>query len=834
MGLMFALSSVVVMYTVLVALPPGAEAQEPAQPEIQPPLETPPLEDPSPGEPMPTPPAEELPAEREWEGMTIVDVQVEGTERIDSETVRQRIRLQPGDVVDGETITAEIRRVHDLGYFDDIQVAATEVADGEVALTFIVEEKPALDAIEYVGLDALSEDEVGEVVQLQRFAILNISQVNRSAEAIRDLYREEGYFLAEVDFDVRTREDRPDLAVVTFTIHENPRVEVKRVTFLGNQALSDDELQSVMATREGNLLSFLTGMGSFKEQDFEDDLQRITAFYYDHGYVDVQVQMPTLRLSPDKEHLYITIRVEEGPLHFPGTVDISGDLLAEHEELLAMTRLGEEEVFRYGRLQQDMMALSRFYQDEGYANVQVNPLHRIDPQTQRVDVTYDIQKGEKVRVGRIEVSGNRTTRDQVIRREFVIEEGDWYSATDLERSQARVHRLGYFQEVNIGSRQTGDPGIIDLEFEVVERPTGTFQLGAGLSSQENFIFQGQVSQENLFGRGQTLQLSAQASSIRTLFNLRFVEPWLFGTRWNFATDLYNFDFLYQDFARRSLGGTLSFGYPIGEAFNLPMGDALRASLRYKLEDVTVRPGGITGANVQPGSPLFQGGLTSSLRLGLRYDTRDNVLFPTSGMFHDGSVEVADGTWTLSGNEFVKFDGDVRGYVPLFWDFVLRLNARGGYVMQTAEDKPVPIFERYFAGGPETVRGFERFSLGPVQRVPATHDDPAGGLETFRRGGNKKLILTAEVEFPILAAAQLRGVLFADAGNAFDDGQALTLRPDLFASDDELYANALRTAVGFGVRWFSPIGPLRFEWGFPMQRLPGERPMVFDFSIQQSF
>lgn len=819
----------VVISAVALLVPVTAAGQTPG--------ETPQLEPPQLGAPEAQQPDTDIPqpdrTER-WEGDTIVDIEVEGTRRIEVQSVLQQIGTSPGDVVERARISRDIRRVFDLGYFEDIRVQARQVEPGQVVLVFIVEEKPAIDAIEYVGLDALDEDDIEEVVDLRRFEILDVNQVNEAAESIRQLYRDEGHFLAEVDFTITPRPDRPDLAVVRFDIQEYAEVRVKRVTLLGNEAIADRELKNIMATREGSVLSLFTEVGSFREEDFEEDLQRITAYYYDQGYVEVHVEMPTLRLSPDKRHLYITVRIEEGPQHFVGDIDVSGDLLADREELLAKTSLGDEEIFRYSRMQQDMMRLQRFYQDAGYANVQITPMPRPDPETREVDVSFDIRQGEKVRVGRIDIVGNVSTRDRVIRRELAIDEGDWYSASAIDRSQRRVERLGYFERVEVTSQRTNAEGEMNLEMRVEERPTGTFQLGAGLSSQENFIFQGQVSQQNLFGRGQSLELSAQISSIRTMFNLRFSEPWLLGTRWNFATDLYNFDFLYQDFARRSTGGTLTFGYPIGEYLNLPMGDALRTSLRYKLEHVDVRPGGITGTQAQPASPLFEGGLTSSARLQTSYDTRDDRMFPTRGAYHSGSVEVADPTLTLSENEFLKLDLDARTYVPVIWDLVFRLNASAGYVTSITGDRPIPIFERYFVGGPDTVRGFNRFTLGPSRRVPSRHDDPAGRLEEFHYGGNKKLVFRAELEFPIVEAAQLRGVVFADAGNAFDDGEPFTLRPDLMVDPDRDYANALRTAVGLGARWFSPIGPLRFEWGIPLQRLPHEDRIVFDFSIQQAF
>ncbi len=770
----------------------------------------------------------------DWEGQTVVSVEVEGNRRVEADTVRDRVTTEAGQLVNRQQITNDIRRIHGLGYFDDVQVRARSEAGG-VVLTFVVVEKPAVDAIRFVGNSAISDDDLEEELRFRRFSILDLAAVARTAEAIREKYHQDGYFLAEVDFEVMPREDRPDLAVVIFEIREYSKVEVKRVTFLGNEEISSDELRNVIATRAGNVLSFMTQMGSFQEEEFEIDLQRLTAFYYDHGFVQVQVEMPTLRLSPDKRHLYITIRIDEGPQHFTGDLQFSGDLLVDEEELQGMARITDEEVFRYSALQMDLMRLSRFYQDAGYANVRVNPLmipREADGQDY-VDVTYDIQKGELVYIGRIEVVGNLKTRDQVIRREFVIEEGELFSASGIERSQRRVERLGFFEVVNVTSQETQSPDVIDLQVQVEERPTGTFQAGMGISSQERYVIQGSVSQENLFGRGQSLQLSIQWSPIRRLFNLRFQDPRFFGSQWYFATDLYNFTYQYQDFDRLSRGGTLTFGYPIGDLLRLPVGDALNTTLRYKLEDVSVEPGGVNQITERPASPLFTGGLTSSLRWGLSYDTRDDRLFPSRGQYHTTSAEWAD-QYLLSENRFLKLDGDARFYRPLFWNFVLRLNASIGFVASTAPDRPVPIFERYFVGGPETVRGFERFTLGPARRVPVGGDDPSQELRPFHYGGNKQLVLTAEVEFPIFAAAQLRGVLFADAGNAFDDGEPFTLRLDLFNDDALDHQDALRTAVGVGIRWFSPIGPLRLEWGVPLQRLQGERPIVFDLSIQNAF
>jgi outer membrane protein insertion porin family len=331
-----------------------------------------------------------------------------------------------------------------------------------------------------------------------------------------------------------------------------------------------------------------------------------------------------------------------------------------------------------------------------------------------------------------------------------------------------------------------------------------------------------------------LSLQAQISGVRNLFNLQFTEPWLFDSRWQFSVTAFNFEYQFQDFTRNSTGGDMSFGYPISEALELDIPGELVARGKYKLEDVQVESGGRSeGSQQRPGS-FFAGGITSSLGFELQYDTRNNKLFPTEGQLHTAKVEYANEDITFSETEFVKWDWESRLYVPIVWEFVLRLNAEVGYIAGLSAEEPVPLFERYFVGGPRTVRGFDRFTLGPARRVARGGGDPSSSLSDFNIGGNKQLLLTAEVEFPILTAAGLKGVVFADAGNAFDDGQPLTLAVDLFKDPENNYSDALRSAVGFGIRWRSPLGPLRFEWGFPLQRLRGEDAVVFDFSIGNAF
>lgn len=768
------------------------------------------------------------------EGQMVDAIQVVGNRRVESESVLQRVQTKVGQPLDLATVSEDIHRIFDLGYFSDVRVDATVTDQDELVVSYIVEEKPAIAQIRYEGNDELSEDDIKDVVNLERFSILDVGKVKANAEKIRQLYADKGYYLAAVDYDITAVKGRPDLATVTFQIQEYSKVQVKKITFLGNENLSDEQLSSIMQTREGSYFSFLTDFGNFKEQAFEADLQRLTAFYYNHGYVQVNVGMPSIRLSRDKRYLYITIQIEEGEQYFAGDIDIQGDLLGKKKDLFNLVKLEKGDVFNYGRMRQDIQKIRTMYRNAGYAYVNVNPLTRINKATNNVDLTYDIQKGNKVYFGRIEVVGNKKTRDYVIRRELEIEEGELFSETEMEVSKRKIRRLGYFDKVEITTQRGARDDLINARVEVNETRTGTFQVGAGFSSTESFIANAQISQNNLLGRGQSLSLQAQLSSIRTLFNLKFTEPWLLGSRWNFSVNLYNFEYAYQDFTRQSTGGDLTFGYPISEAFELDIPGELLASATYKLENVDVTSGGQSGGGGQSTGSLFGGGLTSSVQAGLYYDNRDNRLFPTDGQYHSAKAEFADRTLTLSENEFLKFDLETRWYFPVFWEFVLRLQGEMGYVTNLDPQGDVPLFERYFVGGPQTVRGFDRYTLGPVREIASNSNDPGGSLDSFRIGGNKRLIFTAEVEFPIFTAAGIKGVVFADMGNAFDNDQNFTLVPDLFADPTNDYHDALRTSVGFGFRWLSPIAPLRFEWGIPLSRLRGEKPLVFDFSIGNAF
>ncbi len=766
---------------------------------------------------LPLSPLSPTPAHADDEDPDLIvrGLEVEGLSRIDKQAVRARIYTQVGRELDRGRLSEDLKRIYAMGFFDDIQVAERPHADSGIVLVFLLVERPTVVAIDYdIDGDAVDKEEIQQVVDLKPLEILDEARIRANLEKIEELYVEEGHFLAATRYEVSGTGDNQ--VRVKLIVREGEKVEVRRVEIVGNQALSSEEIEEVLATREGGYFSFLTQSGEFKKELFEQDLQRIQYLYLTKGYAQILVKEPTVTLSPDRTSMEIVIPVEEGPRYRVGEVDIEmvdGEWLVDKSTLRRRLNLKAGEWFDYSNMAADTTNIAGTYRDRGYANANVSTDHKVDPDKLTFGVTFKIQKGDPVYIRRIEIRGNKDTRDKVVRREMKIAEGDLYSGEKIRRSQRRIMALGFFEPpsrpgemggVQIDARRTGDPKLVDLVVTVREKQTGTFQIGAGFSSYENFLLTAQISKENIFGRGQTLSAQLTLSGIRQLGSISFFEPYFFDTPVTFAFDLFNFNEAFNDFSRLRQGGNISLGYRLT--------DDLSFAMTYTLESVDAE---LTRSTIDI-RKLRQSGLTSSLRGTLSLDTRDNRLFPTDGQYTTLSLEYAS-KYLGSENEFWRLIGRTRWYFPLFWDFVLRLNGTAG-VVEGVGGQTVPLFERFFVGGIFTVRGFERNSIGERLSLSSL---PDGDLNPITIGGITELILNAEIEFPIFKEVGIRGVVFFDAGNAWGSDEA-------FAPFD------LRTSLGFGFRWNSPVGPLRFEWGFPLAPRPDEDSSVFEFTIGNSF
>lgn len=784
---------------------------------------------------------EEEPVAAAGSGLKVAKVQFRGNRKVEDDAIKVNLKTAAGVSLTQELLREDMHAIWKMGFFEDIQV---EVQDSQVGkadkagtvVTFVLKEKPSIAKIYVAGNDEVALTKINEVLDIKKDQVLDLAKLKKNVEKIKDLYVEKGFYMAEVTYELR----RGSAAEVDvwFRVQENAKVEVRRVNFVGNHAATDAELRDVIVTREGSLLSIVTSAGTYREDVFQRDLLLVQAFYWDRGHVQVKVGNPLVELSPDKQSMYITISVEEGPQYRLGKVDVTGDLLESKEFFLGRVSVKPGEIFNRSKLSDDLQKLTDWYKDKGFAYVNASPSTPINEKTKTVDVVFEIQKGELVTFDRINIRGNSKTRDKVIRREMRIIEGDSYNQSLLDYSKRRVTALGYFEKVEISTKRGSGDDKMDVNVEVTERPTGTFQIGAGFSSVENFIAQAQISQNNLLGRGQMLTLQAQLSSLRQLFLLQFQDLYFLDTKWTFGFNLFKQDRYLFSFVRRSKGASLTWGYLLAED--------LRLMLTYTLEDVGVSTAGFrglfSGAAIQTAQQvsianLLRSGVTSSGRAMLSYDSRDNRMFPKRGWYNTLSGEVAD-EFTLSQNIFTRYEGVMRYFYPIWGPFVLRLKAEAGLI-SSRDPRGVPIFERYFVGGIYDIRGFAPRSLGPVVRALSEQSQDSG-IRQFLVGGNMQVIGNAEIEFPIFEKVGIRGVVFTDVGNAFNlerqycDLAPANVDPVKDPCRTPLDLKAYRASWGFGFRWFSPIGPLRFEWGIPFRTLPGEQPIVFEFTIGNFF
>lgn len=783
------------------------------------------------------------------DGRTLAEVEVRGARRVTADDVRSYLALRVGEACDPAAVEFGSRKLWQLGLFDDLRIEG-EARGKQVALRIFVKERPAVGAVRFEGNSALDEEDLLEKIKLEAGEILSIQEVKQQLEPLQNYYIEEGYYLAKVDYKLEPSNERQGEVDVVFVIEEGEATVIRSIEISGNRALGAEELRGVMQLGETHIWSFVTSTNVFNKAALDEDLLRIQALYYDRGFLTTELGAPQVTLSADKRFIDILIPVEEGPRYRVRElrvqeVDDAGlvvEALRPMETLEAPFEGQAGEWFSRSQMALGIQAVRRMYRDEGYAFTEVTPGTAIDDNTRLVDVTVRIKRGPKVYIERINIRGNTTTRDKVIRRELKLSEGELYSESLVERSKNRVQALGFFETVSVSETRGSEPDLLVLEVEVTERSTGTFQVGAGFSSIESFILTAQVQQQNLLGRGQSLALQLQLSGIRQLIQARFVEPYFLDTDWSLGVDGFKTIRQFQDFTRDSTGGGMTFGHPIYR-------DELRAFLQYRGEivDIDTRTGGLFGGGRGAGfnifrriplANLFRDGFTSSLTFTLNWDSRDNRLLPTKGIYGSLSTEVADG-FLGSDNVFVRNAAIGRFYKPLWKGLVLKLNTEVGLISSRL-NRGVPIFERYFLGGIFNLRGFPLQSVGPRVGLPLSADPnasvPAEGVVI---GGNMQAFYNLELEFPIVQAVGIRGVIFTDGGNAWNLESSLCELPEASLRDSAtdhcgLNPLALRTSWGFGIRWLSPLGPLRFEWGVPFRPRSYEAPIRFEFTIGNFF
>jgi outer membrane protein insertion porin family len=746
----------------------------------------------------------------------VTAIEIRGNKKIEKAAIRERIVSRVGASFSKEVVREDIRAIFGLGFFEDIEVNE-EPSAGGLKLIYLVREKPIVVKIEYEGLESIEKEDTKELIKVKEFEVLDIAKINDSVEKLIQKYEEKGFYLADVHYEIE-RDSQKNEATVIFRIQENDKIQVKNINIIGNSVLSDSELKGIMQTQEGGAFSWLSGSGSYREAVFERDIAGLGYYYGTKGYIRARFGKPEVTVSPDKKWVYITFFVDEGKQYRVGKVDFQGDILYRRDELMADLELKEGEIFNTEVLRRETLKYTEKYSDLGYAFANVVPQPQIHDDTRVVDITFEVDRGERVYIGEITVTGNTRTKDKVVRRELLIHEGELYNGSKKRESRENVVRLGYFDSVEFHqSSSKKAPNLVDIEIRIKERSTGQLVIGAGYSTgPAGFLFNAQLSQNNFLGNGQIASLSAQlqTGNGRSEYNLSFQEPFVGASRWSLGGSLYQLrrDVIYlignRSYSEIKTGADVKLGHPIREFTNL--------YLTYRFEHSYVSD--IIDTSIFKPDQL--NGNLSSITANVVYDKRDDRFDPRQGLYWSASSELAGLGFD---RHFLRSTGTVRFYHPVIWDFIFRLNVTGANISPTT-DRPVPVNELYILGGLFSLRGYAPMSVGPKANLattspPLSSDALANSLggKQIVVGGTNQAYLNAEIEFPILKEARVRGVVFFDAGNSFND---------LKNTDPKILAN-----YGYGIRWFTPIGPLRFEFGHPI--VNGGSPQ-FIFTIGPAF
>ncbi|HSL39955.1 MAG TPA: outer membrane protein assembly factor BamA, partial [Desulforhopalus sp.] len=715
----------------------------------------------------------------------------EGNKRIDSGAILRKISTKAGDTYDQAALREDLKEIFAMGYFNDVQISVSDTEKGKMVV-FRVIEKPIIRSVLFAGITELKEEDVREAANIKENFILNPVQISTAEEAIRQLYKTKGFYNSAVLSEISYPDDRG--AVVSFTIDEGKKIFIKDISFEGNSSFDDSTLKKQIETAPKWFLSWLTGSGLLDRNVIEQDSQKIVAFYNDNGYLDAKIGEP--QITQEEEWLYIKFIIEEGPRYRVGTVELSGDLLDSEAEMLAMLDIRNQTYLSRQTVRDDILKLNDYYAEAGYAFASIRPSIEKSPAGERMDVVFRINKGELVYIDRITIKGNTRTRDNVIRRELRVVEGGVFDSKALRESTQGLQRLMFFEEVSVTPEPSLDPNRMNIVVEVKEKATGTFSIGAGYSSVDNIILMGQISENNFLGRGDTLALSANIGGESSRYNLAYTNPSLNDSPLSWGTDLFNTYREYDDYTKESWGGGIRFGYPVFEQWRM-FGNYSYTDT--DLSDVSENASFIIKNSVDLN-------VTSSVKVSLVRDTRNQRYGASEGSRNLVSVQYAGGP--LGGDaQFTKVEGSTGWYFPMPFKTVFRVSASAGQVFEN-ESRKLPVYERFFLGGLNSVRGFEYGKISPT--------DPVTGE---RIGGDKMWYTNTEIIFPLLETQGLMGVIFYDAGQVLNDDQDWSEATD-----------STRQAAGVGVRWLSPMGPLHLVWGYNLDPEDDEDQSVWDFSV----
>ncbi len=730
-----------------------------------------------------------------------------GNKRVGEDLLFPKIKSKGGDLLDLKIVNEDLKTLYKLGYFENVEVQIDEGERG-IDLVFKVKERESIKEITFKGLKEAKKEDLAKIIELKPGDIPTPEKLNKALENLRSYYEQLGFHGTEIN--LKTEKASPTQINLVFEIKEGKKKYIKKIEFQGNKALSEKELKGYLSVSEKSAFSpikkytrYITQFVSPEPQAepgvynlayLYRDLGKIETAYKNKGYIEVKIGEP--QISEEADGVVIKIPIEEGPQYRVKEVKIEQDLFPI-EEVTKRLKTQPGKVFSLGELKEDEVVLTHLFSNFGYAYAKVDTIFDKVPEGNLLKVSFKVDKGPVVFINRIDIEGNTKTRDKVIRREILLSEGWPYSGKRLEKSEERLRRLGYFEDVKIEKEKGVKEEDLNLKVKVKEALTGTFSIGAAYSSSDKLVFMTEVSQRNWLGKGQKVSIAAKIGSRSSRYSLNFFDPYFRDTRYSLGWSLYNYETKYEDFTKDSTGGSLKLGYVFTPEFSAYLGYRYDDS---KLKDVLNNASVI----IRESQKIH---VTSAMELGAVYDSRNRFFLPTKGWYHELGLSYAGGF--LGGDSrFIKFTGEHQVYFPIK-KITGHLVFGYGYITE-GSGKTVPVFERFYLGGISSVRGYKFGDISPID--PDTKE---------RIGGTRMFYFQGESIFPLIKSINLNGVLFYDMGS-------------VWSKQYQFSSSEIRKSIGVGIRWFSPLGPLRIEWGYNIDKKPGEDSSNINFQIGGGF
>ncbi|MCW5220310.1 outer membrane protein assembly factor BamA [Verminephrobacter aporrectodeae] len=736
------------------------------------------------------------------EPFKVQDIRVEGLQRVEPGTVFASLPLRVGDDYDDEKGAAAIRALFALGLFKDVRLEAS----GNV-LRVLVQERPTIADVDFAGTREFDKDVLKKTMRdvgLAEGRPYDKALTDRAEQELKRQYINKSLYGAEVLTTVTPVErNRVNLS---FTVVEGEPARIKEIRVVGNKAFSESTLKGLFDQDTGGWLSWYTKSDRYSRAKLDADLQTLRSYYLERGYLEFRVDSTQVAISPDKQDISIAVNVTEGARYVVSGVKLEGDYLERDDEFKALVAIRPGEPYNAEQVTQTTKAFSEYFARFGFAFARVEAVPEIDRENNRVAFIVQADPARRAYVRRINVSGNNRTRDEVIRREFRQYEASWYDGDKIRLSRDRVDRLGFFSEVHVETQEVpGSPDQVDLVINVVEKPSGSLQMGVGFSTAEKVSLSLGFTQENIFGSGNYLGVDVNTSKYRRTLVFSTTNPYFTPEGISRTLDLYyRTDRPYEDqggnYQLITMGGAVRFGVPFSETDTVFYGGGI--------EQTRIRPGtNIPATYLSYAEHFGYSSLSAPLTLGWSRDDRDSALVPNSGRY-----QRLNSDWSVAGDtRYLRANYQFQQYVPLNKRFTVAFNSELG-LGKGINGRPFPVFKNFYSGGLGSVRGFDQGTLGPRDVTGAS------------LGGPKKLTLNAELIAPFPGAGNdrtLRVFTFADLGNVFGENEKIAFKD-------------LRASVGLGLSWISPLGPLRLAFAQPVRKFAGDRIQKLQFQIGTSF